>query len=163
MFGKKERKRISLRRDYIGDYIGYLDNAALRTLMGAREIRPSLGLRSDRTLGALIARVFGLRRRGWLFPPSSLSSALSPGKQTQVIYADNITKYDRRYKPQSRTLLVTPKDVNIIAYEKLTEGPNKGKEMHVFKRQINITTIKSISVRLVDGVGVRARERHRGT
>ena len=35
MFGKKERKRISLRRDYIGDYIGYLDNAALRTLMGA--------------------------------------------------------------------------------------------------------------------------------
>jgi hypothetical protein len=35
MFGKKERKRISLRREYIGDYIGFLDNAALRTLLGA--------------------------------------------------------------------------------------------------------------------------------
>jgi len=35
MYGKKERKRLSLRRDYIGDYIGYLDNAQLRALMGA--------------------------------------------------------------------------------------------------------------------------------
>lgn len=64
-----------------------------------------------------------------------------------MIFADNVTKYDRRYKPQPRTLLVTATQVNIIAYEKATEGPQKGKEVHVFKRQINISSIKTISVR----------------
>jgi len=34
LFNQKERKRISLKRDYIGDYIGYMDNPALRTLIG---------------------------------------------------------------------------------------------------------------------------------
>jgi hypothetical protein len=101
LYGKKERKRISLRRDYIGDYIGYLDNAALRTLMG---------------------------------------------KNMQVLFADNIIKYDRRFNAQPRTLLMTSKQVNIIALEKMKEGPNKGKDMHIFKRQINITAITGITV-----------------
>ena len=137
MFGKKERKRISLRRDYIGDYIGFLDNAALRALMGnARgffrsEARPAVQRHPLMGLGWRERRV----------------RTAFPGKQTQVIFADNITKYDRRYKPQPRTMLVTTKEVDIIAFEKATEGPNKGKEVHVFKRQINIATITSLTVR----------------
>ena len=37
MVGRKERKRISLKREYIGDYIGFLDNPSLRTLVGTSD------------------------------------------------------------------------------------------------------------------------------
>ena len=37
VMGKKERKRFSLNRNFVGDYIGYLDNPSLRTLVGKRE------------------------------------------------------------------------------------------------------------------------------
>lgn len=37
VFGKKERKRFSLSREFIGDYIGYHDDPVLRTLVGNQE------------------------------------------------------------------------------------------------------------------------------
>jgi myosin-1 len=69
-YQKKERKRISLKREYIGDYIGYLDNPGLRSLLDKKE---------------------------------------------RVLFADDVNKYDRRYKPQKRTLLLTAKDMYLIA------------------------------------------------
>eukprot|EP01135_Chromosphaera_perkinsii_P001858 Nk52_evm7s212 gene=Nk52_evmTU7s212 len=38
VMGKKERKRFSLNRNFVGDYIGYLDNPSLRALVGKREV-----------------------------------------------------------------------------------------------------------------------------
>jgi myosin-1 len=36
-YGKKERRRFTLNRDYLGDYISYLDNPYLRSLVGKNE------------------------------------------------------------------------------------------------------------------------------
>lgn len=69
-FQRKERKRISLKREYIGDYIGFLDNPGLRALVDKKE---------------------------------------------RVLYADDVNKYDRRYKPQKRTMLLTAKELLLIA------------------------------------------------
>jgi myosin-1 len=37
LFNKKERRRHSLNRNFVGDYIGMEDNPALRTFVGKRE------------------------------------------------------------------------------------------------------------------------------
>ena len=37
MFGKKERRRFSLNRGFVGDYIGMDNQPALRALVGKRE------------------------------------------------------------------------------------------------------------------------------
>lgn len=37
MFGKKERRRYSLNRGFVGDYIGLDNQPALRSLVGKRE------------------------------------------------------------------------------------------------------------------------------
>lgn len=37
MFGKKERRRYSLNRGFVGDYIGMDNQPALRALVGKRE------------------------------------------------------------------------------------------------------------------------------
>ena len=34
LFNKKERRRGSINRNFVGDYIGYDDNPALRSLVG---------------------------------------------------------------------------------------------------------------------------------
>lgn len=34
VFGKKERKRFSINREFVGDYINYMDNPILRNLVG---------------------------------------------------------------------------------------------------------------------------------
>lgn len=33
LFGKKERRRASLNRNFVGDYIGYQENPSLRALI----------------------------------------------------------------------------------------------------------------------------------
>jgi len=98
-YQKKERKRISLKREYIGDYIGYLDNPGLRALVGKNE---------------------------------------------RVLFADDVGKYDRRYNASKRTLLLTSKDLFLIALEKAKEGPNKGKIVYVIKRKFPITQISAV-------------------
>lgn len=100
-YNKKERKRISLKREYIGDYIGYMDNPALRSLLDKKE---------------------------------------------RVIFADDVNKYDRRFKGQKRTLLLTATDLYLIALEKAKDGPNKGKIVHVLKRRLPLTSISAISL-----------------
>lgn len=37
LFNKKERRRHSLNRNFVGDYLGLDDNPELRTLVGKRE------------------------------------------------------------------------------------------------------------------------------
>jgi len=100
-YQKKERRRISLKREYIGDYIGYLDNPGLRALLDKKE---------------------------------------------RVLYADDVNKYDRRYKPQKRTLLLTAKDLYLIALEKAKDGPNKGKIVYVMKRKLPITSVSAVTL-----------------
>jgi len=63
-----------------------------------------------------------------------------------VLFADDVTKYDRRYNAQKRTLLLTARDLYLVALEKVKDGPNKGKIMHVLKRKFPLSSIGSISL-----------------
>ncbi|KCV73289.1 myosin I [Fonticula alba] len=101
MYGQKERKRISLRREFIGDYIGFIENPALRVLLPKRE---------------------------------------------RVIFADNVTKYERRFKPQQRVLLMTDRVIYLIALEVMKDGPQKGQAVHVVRRTMPLDKIEAVSV-----------------
>lgn len=102
--GRKERRRFTLNRDYLGDYISYLDNPLLRSLVG---------------------------------------------KQEKVLFCDEVKKYDRRFKPKSIDLFVTENAIVMIALEKITQGPNKGKFEKVVKRRLVLNQINGITLRFV--------------
>lgn len=101
MYGKKERKRMSLNREFIGDYINYLDNPILKKLVGIHE---------------------------------------------KVFFADQVTKYDRKWRPTTYELVLTKSDVILIGLEKQKDGPNKGKFIKVIKRKISLNAISTISL-----------------
>jgi len=97
-YNKKERKRISLKREYIGDYIGYLDNPGLRSLLDKKE---------------------------------------------RVVFADDVTKYDRRFKPQKRTLLLTAQNLYLIAlvssFSSFLDQLDEDEDIHPKPNQSNVT------------------------
>ncbi|KAJ3300326.1 Unconventional myosin-Ie [Borealophlyctis nickersoniae] len=101
VYGKKERKRFSLNREFLGDYLNYLDNPILKALVGKNE---------------------------------------------KVCFADNVTKYDRKFKPTQRELLVTETCVIMVGVEKEKSGPNKGKLVKAIKRKIPFAEIQAVSV-----------------
>ncbi|KAI8803169.1 P-loop containing nucleoside triphosphate hydrolase protein, partial [Cladochytrium replicatum] len=102
MFGKKERKRFSINREFLGDYLGFLDNPILKSLLGR--------------------------------------------KNEKAIFADTVTKYDRKFKSIERQLLVTETHLFMIGEEKEKSGPNKGKFVKVVKRKIGIQDIAGVSL-----------------
>ena len=67
-------------------------------------------------------------------------------KKERIVFADNIIKYERRYKPQPRVLLLGERTLYLIALEKAKEGPNKGKYVNVVKRKLGLEAISGISV-----------------
>ncbi|KAI8818072.1 amoeboid myosin I-like protein [Fimicolochytrium jonesii] len=101
MCGRKERKRFSLNREFLGDYLGFLDNPILKNLVG---------------------------------------------KNTKVVFADRVTKYDRKFKPVTRELLLTESALVIVGTEKEKSGPNKGRLVKVIKQQIPFSEIQGVSM-----------------
>ena len=99
--GKKERKRLSLNRDFSGDYLNILSNPELRFIIGSDE---------------------------------------------KVLFCDKVTKYDRRWKTQSRELVITANEIIVIATEPIKQGPEKGKLQKVAKRRLEISKIVSVSL-----------------
>eukprot|EP00054_Salpingoeca_dolichothecata_P025400 m.177618 g.177618 ORF g.177618 m.177618 type:complete len:1031 (-) comp25343_c1_seq7:140-3232(-) len=101
LLNKKERRAGTINRNFVGDYIGYQDNHALRALVGKKE---------------------------------------------RVEFAYTVTKYDRRFRPQKRDLLLTSKAVYLIGREKQKKGPQKGQFLEVVKRRLTLDTIQSVSL-----------------
>ncbi|KAJ3038615.1 Unconventional myosin-Ie [Rhizophlyctis rosea] len=101
VYGKKERKRFSLNREFLGDYLNYLDNPVLKALVGKNE---------------------------------------------KVSFAAQVTKYDRKFKPTQRELLITETAVILVGAEKEKNGPNKGKLVKAIKRKLQFSEIQSVSL-----------------
>lgn len=99
--GKKERRRFSLNRNFVADYIGLENRPELRVLVGKRE---------------------------------------------KVEFCETVNKYDRRFKPVKRDLIVTSKAVFLIGREKVKKGPTKGAIKEVVKRKIDFENILQITV-----------------
>uniref|UniRef100_A0A452QMC9 Myosin IF n=1 Tax=Ursus americanus TaxID=9643 RepID=A0A452QMC9_URSAM len=98
---KKERRRNSINRNFVGDYLGLEERPELRQFLGKRE---------------------------------------------RVDFADSVTKYDRRFKPIKRDLILTPKCVYIIGREKVKKGPEKGQVREVLKKKLEIQALRGVSL-----------------
>ncbi|CAB4044730.1 unconventional myosin-Ie-like isoform X2 [Paramuricea clavata] len=101
LYMKKQRRRLTLNRNFVGDYIGFDTNPALRALVGKRE---------------------------------------------RIEFAITAIKYDRRFKPSKRDLLLSSKHVYLIGREKVKKGPEKGKVYEVVKRKLELNQIGKISL-----------------
>ncbi|ORY53153.1 hypothetical protein BCR33DRAFT_711504 [Rhizoclosmatium globosum] len=101
VYNQKERKRFSLNREFVGDYLNFLDNPVLKSLVG---------------------------------------------KNVKVYFSDVVQKYDRKFKPTPRELLISDNAVFLIGFEKEKEGPNKGKMVKVVKRKLGFKEIGSVSL-----------------
>ncbi|XP_036597218.1 unconventional myosin-If isoform X1 [Trichosurus vulpecula] len=101
LLNKKERRRNSINRNFVGDYLGLESRPELRQFLTKRE---------------------------------------------RVDFADSINKYDRRFKPIKRDLILTPKYVYVIGREKVKKGPEKGQIQEVLKKKIEIQSLRGVSL-----------------
>ncbi|CAN9514415.1 unnamed protein product [Ophioblennius macclurei] len=101
LLNKKERRRNSINRNFVGDYIGTDNHPEIRQFVGRRE---------------------------------------------RIDFADVVVKYDRRFRPVKRDLILTPKFLYLIGREKVKQGPDKGQIQEVLKRQIEVNRIQSVSM-----------------
>ncbi|XP_076977686.1 unconventional myosin-If isoform X2 [Tamandua tetradactyla] len=101
LLNKKERRRNSINRNFVGDYLGLEERPELRQFLGKRE---------------------------------------------RVDFADSVTKYDRRFKPIRRDLILTPKYVYVIGREKVKKGPEKGQVREVLKKKLEIQALRGVSL-----------------
>ncbi|XP_030663586.1 unconventional myosin-If isoform X2 [Nomascus leucogenys] len=101
LLNKKERRRNSINRNFVGDYLGLEERPELRQFLGKRE---------------------------------------------RVDFADSVTKYDRRFKPIKRDLILTPKCVYVIGREKVKKGPEKGQVCEVLKKKLDIQALRGVSL-----------------
>uniref|UniRef100_A0A8C0TG76 Myosin IF n=1 Tax=Canis lupus familiaris TaxID=9615 RepID=A0A8C0TG76_CANLF len=101
LLNKKERRRNSINRNFVGDYLGLEERPELRQFLGKRE---------------------------------------------RVDFADSVTKYDRRFKPIKRDLILTPKCVYMIGREKVKKGPEKGQVREILKKKLEIQTLRGVSL-----------------
>uniref|UniRef100_A0A8C6MSE9 Myosin IF n=1 Tax=Mus spicilegus TaxID=10103 RepID=A0A8C6MSE9_MUSSI len=101
LLNKKERRRNSINRNFVGDYLGLEERPELRQFLAKRE---------------------------------------------RVDFADSVTKYDRRFKPIKRDLILTPKCVYVIGREKVKRGPEKGLVREVLKKKLDIQALRGVSL-----------------
>nr|XP_045004862.1 unconventional myosin-If isoform X2 [Jaculus jaculus] len=101
LLNKKERRRNSINRNFVGDYLGLEERPELRQFLAKRE---------------------------------------------RVDFADSVTKYDRRFKPIKRDLILTPKCVYVIGREKVKKGPEKGQVCEVLKKKLEIQALRGVSL-----------------
>ncbi|KAK1342402.1 hypothetical protein QTO34_015167 [Cnephaeus nilssonii] len=101
LLNKKERRRNSINRNFVGDYLGLEERPELRQFLAKRE---------------------------------------------RVDFADSVTKYDRRFKPIKRDLILTPRCVYVIGREKVKKGPEKGQVREVLKKKLEIQTLRGVSL-----------------
>ncbi|XP_042784137.1 unconventional myosin-If isoform X1 [Panthera leo] len=101
LLNKKERRRNSINRNFVGDYLGLEERPELRRFLGKRE---------------------------------------------RLDFADSVTKYDRRFKPIKRDLILTPKCVYMIGREKVKKGPEKGQVREILKKKVEIQALRGVSL-----------------
>ena len=101
LYNKKQRRRGSIRRCFVGDYIGFAQNAGLRSLVGKRE---------------------------------------------RIEFACQVTKYDRRFKPQKRDLLLSNQNLYLIGREFVKKGPQAGQIIEKIARKIPLKNIENVAL-----------------
>jgi len=67
------------------------------------------------------------------------------GKREKIDFAESVIKYDRRFQPSKRDLVLAGKNLYLLGREKVKKGPKKGQIIEVIKRKIPISDIRQLS------------------
>uniref|UniRef100_A0A1I8JRZ3 Myosin motor domain-containing protein n=1 Tax=Macrostomum lignano TaxID=282301 RepID=A0A1I8JRZ3_9PLAT len=65
-------------------------------------------------------------------------------KKDKVLFAETVVKYDRRFRPVNRDLLLAADRLSIIGRELVKKGPQKGQILEVIKRSVAVSDILSL-------------------
>ncbi|CAI9730947.1 unconventional myosin-Ie-like isoform X1 [Octopus vulgaris] len=65
-------------------------------------------------------------------------------KKERIEFAETVTKFDRRFKPMKRDLILTGRHLYLIGREKVKKGPHKGAIIEIVKRKIPLQDIQKI-------------------
>lgn len=171
VLNKKERRRNSINRNFMGDYIGLENHPEVRRFVGRRE-RVDFAdtvVKYDRRFkvsgsGGGRAPFPSPRRQaghgrsaGPSRPPSPACFGSdrwrprSPGCLSSDPSACPVATLPLpllfRLQTVKRDLLLTPKFLYLIGREKVKQGPDKGLIKEILKRQIEVERIQSVSLR----------------
>lgn len=139
LYNSKERRKNSINRNFVGDYIGLEQKPELRQFLAKRErvdFSDSVN-KFDRRFKVTLATVaqnattttFSTSAFGYCSPFSFL---LFVFQTTQSI---------------KRDLILTPKGIYLIGREKVKKGPEKGQIKEVLKRKMEFGSISGVSLR----------------
>lgn len=163
LLNKKERRKNSLNRNFMGDYIGTDNHPEIRQFVGRRE----------RIDFADVVVKFDRRFKVWLKVPFNTLKLMDHflGDCQEVFCASLLKLLSNRcfvlhivvdltcfmwshthmlfQHPQTvkRDLILTPKFLYLIGREKVKQGPEKGQIREVLKRKIEVEKIQSVSLR----------------
>lgn len=126
LLNRKERRRHSLNRNFVGDYLGMDDRPELRQFLGKRE-------KID-----FADKVTKYDRRFKVSVRPRLQRGRFPMTNSAVSAHAQAIKRD---------LILTPKAVYLIGREKVKQGPEKGQVTEVMKRRIDVEKILAVSLR----------------
>lgn len=170
VLNKKERRRNSLNRNFMGDYIGLDNHPELRRFIGRRErvdfadtvtkydrrfkvrrghrwirLLPfSAGSKIDHACGWRLYTLAKSRRDEVLGGWAQLEKTPPPRALTSLGTEASLGSPLQTVK---RDLILTPKFLYLIGREKVKQGPDKGAIREVLKRQLEVERIQSVSLR----------------
>lgn len=144
LVNRKDRRRHSLNRNFVGDYLGMDDRPELRQFLAKREKIDFADkvTKYDRRfkVGVLSSRILCL----------FVSDIVSP--MTICLLSVHMC-----FQGIKRDLILTPKCMYLIGREKVKQGPEKGQVTEVLKRRIDVEKILAVSLRYYDP-GPRCQE-----
>lgn len=153
MLNKKERRRNSINRNFVGDYIGMEDRPELRQFVGKREKIDFADTvtKYDRRFkvgGTATSPKDELCCKSELSAPSWAGTA-----QLRVTpCSTGLCIFNVVFQSVKRDLVLTPKCIYLIGREKVKQGPEKGQVKEVLKRRMEVERILSVSLRSVPGM-----------
>ncbi|CAF90088.1 unnamed protein product, partial [Tetraodon nigroviridis] len=147
LLNKKERRKNSINRNFVGDYIGTDARPEIRRFVGRRE-------RID--FADVVVKFDRRFRVQMTHKGSSQSEAGSAGpvpsvgfQQTRTFRGASLTNTlpVSGWQTVKQDLILTPKFLYLIGREKVKQGLEKGQIQEVLKRQIELNKVQSVSLR----------------
>ncbi|MGH0153065.1 UNVERIFIED_CONTAM: hypothetical protein FKN15_058834 [Acipenser sinensis] len=157
LLNRKERRRHSINRNFVGDYIGIDDRPELRQFLAKREKidfadkvtkydRRFKDIKRDLILTPKSVYLIG-REKVKQGPDRGLvMEVLKRRIEVEKILAVSLRLHKPTKLDIKRDLILTPKSVYLIGREKVKQGPDRGLVMEVLKRKIEVEKILAVSL-----------------
>lgn len=152
LYNSKERRKNSINRNFVGDYIGLEQRPELRQFLGKRErvdFADSVN-KFDRRFKVTLAKSVFL----CLVSVAKVSVAQNV---TTTTFSTSVFGYCSPFpfllfvfqttQSIKRDLILSPKGIYLIGREKVKKGPEKGQIKEVLKRKMEFGSISSVSLR----------------